>query len=303
MNVIVGPGDDAGVIMLGEDNIIVQTVDIITPLVDDPFTFGAISAVNSLSDIYAMGGKPLSALIILGYDPCEFNLKIIKEILGGAISILKKTGTVLLGGHTVNDPELKFGLSVTGTVKRKDVLKNRGASPGELIVLTKPLGTGIATTAHKAQKLKDEYLKETVSWMLTLNDMASSIALKAGASSATDVTGFGLLGHAMNMVKNSGMDFYLEFSRIPVMNFIKELLESGMIPKGAYDNLNFVRNVIDVSNGIKEDDLLILCDPQTSGGLLFTVREENIDIIKDSGIFFSVIGRTGKGSGVIHIGR
>ncbi|MCX7794019.1 MAG: selenide, water dikinase SelD [Thermodesulfovibrionales bacterium] len=199
-SVIVGPGDDAGVFILEEKWIkngewaFVETVDIITPLVDDPFLFGAISATNSLSDIYAMGGRPLTALAILGYDPCDFDRNTIKEILRGCISQLELAGVSLLGGHTVEDPEVKFGLSVTGIVLKNEILRKEGAMPGDLLCLTKPLGTGLATTALKAQRLSEEWFSEVLSWMLMLNDKARDIALKAKARSCTDITGFGLLG-------------------------------------------------------------------------------------------------------------
>lgn len=306
-SVIVGPGDDAGVFQPDKKTFpngewaFVETVDIITPLVDDPFLFGAISATNSLSDVYAMGGKPLTALAILGYDPCDFDRNIIKEILRGCISQLERAGVSLLGGHTVEDPEVKFGLSVTGVVLKKDILRKDGAMPGDLLCLTKPLGTGLATTAHKAQRLPEEWFKEALSWMLMLNDRARDIALKAKARACTDVTGFGLLGHSLNMISQRPVDYHLFFDRIPKFTFVKDLIQSGFVPKGSYDNLNFCRDKI--ISDLDEEDLLVLSDPQTSGGLLFSVSPENLSLIEGTDVFFSVIGEVREGPGRIVISR
>ncbi len=302
---IVGPGDDAGIFILKEDFLktgnwaLVETVDIITPLVDDPYLFGAISATNSLSDIYAMGGRPLTALAILGYDPCDFDTNTIKEILRGCLSQLELAGVSLLGGHTVEDPEIKFGLSVTGIVSRDEILRKDGGMPGDILCLTKPLGTGLATTALKAQKLPEAAFKEVLSWMLLLNDKARDAAILSRAKACTDITGFGLLGHCMNMISDKPVDYFLSFEKIPKLSFLKDLVKSGLVPKGAYDNLNFCRERIITE--LDEDSLLILTDPQTSGGLLFSIDPENLPVLEKTGIFFSVIGEIKKGSGRIYI--
>lgn len=299
--VIVGPGDDAGVFLLDNGTALVETVDIITPPVDDPFLFGAISATNSLSDIYAMGGTPLTALAILGYDPCDFEKDTIKQILKGCLNQLSLAGVTLMGGHTVSDPEIKFGLSITGIIEKTKILTKNGAIPGDILCLTKPLGTGIAITAIKAQRLPEPHLKEVLAWMLELNDRARDMALKAKARACTDITGFGLLGHCLNMLSGSPskIDFVIYFDKVPIMDFTRDLLESGFVPEGAYNNLNYCRDRIVTS--LKEEHLLILSDPQTSGGLLFATGPENLQEIQDSGLFYSIIGEVREGCGKIYI--
>jgi selenide,water dikinase len=298
--VIVGPGDDAGVCLLG-DTAIVETVDVITPVVNDPFTFGAVSAVNSLSDVYAMGGRPVSALAIAGFASCDYEPIVLKEILGGAVSSLNRAGAVLIGGHCFEDPELKFGLSVTGIVQKDRILRISGAAEGDIIIITKPLGIGILSTALKGGKITDDEMKPAIDSMLTLNDKASELALKAGATACTDVTGFGLLGHAYNMVRDSHVDFVIKNDDIPVLDNVLQMINAGMVPEGAYNNLRFLGGKVGFSSSISEERKLLLSDPQTSGGLLITVKEENIKTFKDSSLFFSVIGRVVKGSGRILI--
>ncbi len=217
----------------------------------------------------------------------------------GAQNILRKAGVVLIGGHTFEDPELKFGLSVTGIVNRDKILRAKGAKDGDLIILTKPIGIGILTTALKGLKINDDDLKEAVQWMLTLNDMSSALAIEANATACTDVTGFGLLGHAVNMVKNSYVDFIIEKETIPILKETMRLIEAGMVPEGAYKNLNFFNHWIDFAPDISEEDRLLLLDPQTSGGLLITIEKENLAVFEKSGIFFSLIGKVMKGSGRI----
>lgn len=296
--VLVGPGDDAGVYLIN-GAAIVATVDIITPLVNDPFTFGAISACNSLSDVYAMGGKPLSCLAIIGYPSCDYEPPLLSEIIKGAQDILRKAKVVLIGGHTFEDPELKFGLSVTGVVNSDKILRVKGAQEGDIIILTKPIGTGILTTALKGSKINDDDLAEAVQWMLTLNDVSSRLAVDANATACTDVTGFGLLGHACNMVKDSSVDFIVQKKTIPILSNTLRLIDNGMVPEGAYKNLQFFKTWIDFAPDISDEERLLLSDPQTSGGLLITLQKENLAVFEKSGIFFSVIGTVAKGSGRI----
>jgi selenide,water dikinase len=298
--VIIGPGDDAGVYALDKDHYIVETVDIITPVVNDPFTFGAISATNSLSDIYAMGGKPLTALAIVGFSPCDYGTTLVKEILRGAMTVLQKSGTALMGGHSFEDTELKFGLAVTGIIQKDKVLRAQGAKPEDIIILTKPVGTGVLSTALKGGKITDKDMEQAVSRMLTLNDTASEAALKAGANSATDVTGFGLLGHAHNMVKGSSVDFELSCRNVPVFDRVRELIAQGIAPEGAYNNLKFLEGSID-SKDISEEEMLVLADPQTSGGLLITLPENSLSVFKETGVEFSVIGKVTQGAGNIKL--
>lgn len=297
-SVLVGPGDDAGIHLI-DGTAIVETVDVITPVVNDPFTFGAISANNSLSDVYAMGGRPVSALAIAGFSSCDYEHVVFKEILRGAVHSLKRAGAILIGGHSFEDAELKFGLSVTGIVNKDKILKVSGAEEGDVIVITKPIGIGILATSLKGGKLTDDDMKTAIDWMLTLNDKASELALKADATACTDITGFGLLGHACNMVKGSDIDFEIKIDSVPVLEHVREMINAGMVPEGAYNNLRFLDGKVEFSSNIAEEDRLLLADPQTSGGLLITMKEENIKVFEESGIFFSVIGRVIKGSGRI----
>lgn len=280
---------------------IVETVDIITPIVNDPYTFGRISAVNSLSDIYAMGGTPLTALAILGYSSCDYEPVVIKEILRGATDTLSDAGVALMGGHSFEDTEIKFGLSVTGIIRPENILRVSGAMHGDRIILTKPLGIGIITTALKAGKVSEEAISEAIGWMLRTNREASEIAIKASATSLTDVTGFGLLGHASNMVRNSKVDFIVDMNKIPLLKGVMEFISSGIIPEGAYNNLRFLEGKVDFDPSINEDMRLLLSDPQTSGGLLMTVPMNKARILEDSEIDYWVIGEVREGNGRIRV--
>ncbi len=294
---LVGPGDDAGVYLLDNGTALVETVDLITPLVNDPFIFGSISTANSLSDVYAMGGRPLTALAILGFSTCDYDSIVIGNILKGAIDVLDKAGVALMGGHSFEDNELKFGLSVTGTIDKERILRVTGAIPGDLLLLTKPIGIGIITTALKGGRIKDNEIEYAVKWMLTLNDRASEAALSAGASAATDITGFGLLGHASNMVKGSEVDFIIEYDEVPVLENAMDFVSGGIVSKGAYNNLKFVQDKVDFNPSLQEEARLLLSDPQTSGGLLVALPERNIEAFKSKGFKFWVIGRVVEGSG------
>ncbi|MFO0752540.1 MAG: selenide, water dikinase SelD [Thermodesulfovibrionales bacterium] len=296
--VLVGPGDDAGVYLLG-GTAVVETVDVITPVVNDPFLFGAISANNSMSDVYAMGGRPVAALAVAGFPSCDYGPAVFREIVKGALHSLQRAGAVLIGGHSFDDPELKFGLSVTGVVNRDRILKVSGAREDEVIVITKPIGIGILTTALKGGRLTDEEMQPAVEWMLTLNDAASSLALRAGATACTDVTGFGLLGHAFTMVRGSEIDFIIEYTAVPVLEKVRGMIDAGMVPGGAHQNLSFLAGKADFSPELREEEKLLLSDPQTSGGLLFTMKEEGLALLRGSSLFFSVIGRVVKGTGKI----
>lgn len=299
--VLVGPGDDAGVYLLDEHTALVETVDIITPLVNDPFTFGAISATNSLSDVYAMGGRPLTALALLGFSPCDYEPLVIKEILRGAMSVMEAAGVSLMGGHSFEDSELKFGLSVTGTVDKDKILRAAGARAGDIILLTKPVGTGVIATALKAGKINEKELEPVVKSMLSLNAHASEAALFAAATAATDVTGFGLLGHAYNMVKNSLTDFVIASNAVPVFDKVRDFISSGIIPEGAYKNLSFLDGKVIFSEAVSEDERLLFSDPQTSGGLLLTLPEQNVERFASKGIRHWIIGRVEKGTGRVRL--
>lgn len=297
---LVGLGDDAGVFMLSKRHLIVETVDVITPVVNDPFTFGSISAVNSLSDIYAMGGSPKTALAILGFPSCDYEPPLIKEILKGAVHLLRKAGVSLIGGHSFENNELKFGLSVTGTIKKDKILRLKGAIPDDVLILTKPIGVGVLSTALKARKIKEEEMLSAINSMLLLNDKASTSSLKAGATSCTDITGFGLLGHAYNMVRDGEVDFLINIKDIPIFDSVRDFIAGGIIPEGAYNNLKFLGGKIDV--GItSEDERLLLCDPQTSGGLLITLPEKALKDFASSGVWFKRIGKVITGKGIIRL--
>ena len=295
-----GPGDDAGVYLIG-DHAIVETVDVITPVVNDPFTFGAISATNSVSDVYAMGGRPLSALAIAGFPSCDYGPPVLKEIIRGAIDVLKRAGAVLIGGHSFEDNEIKFGLSVTGVVDRDKILRVGGAAEGDILLLTKPLGIGILSTALKGGKLSDAEMGPAIDWMLMLNEAASVLAVDAGATACTDVTGFGLLGHALNMVNGTDLDFVIDNEKIPVMERVREMIDAGMVPEGAYHNLRFLAGKAGFPPGFSEEQKLVLSDPQTSGGLLISLRENGLRVFERSSVFFAVIGRVVKGSGTVQV--
>jgi len=259
-----------------KDRLLVETIDVITPIVDDPYTFGAICAANAVSDVYAMGGAPLSALAFLGFSSCDFGPTVIRKLLKGCIDKLAEADTCLIGGHSIEDREFKFGLSVTGIADKKTILKVGGAAPGDILVLTKPLGTGIITSAAKKGKVKGAALNRAVASMLLLNKTASKAAVLSGSRSATDVTGFGLLGHGLNIAKNSKTDLVVLYDSVPVMNGVKKLAGAGMAPGGARRNLDFCsRDVIfppDFSKGAQ----LVLSDPQTSGGMLIALPPKGL---------------------------
>lgn len=270
-------------------------------MVNDPYVFGAIAAANALSDVYAMGGRPLTALAIIGFASCDYEHEVIKEILRGAVSTLNRVTVALMGGHSFEDDNLKFGLSITGVVNPQQILRVGGAQEGDIIALTKPLGIGILATALKGRKITDEAYTPAVEWMTMLNDKAAEAALDAQATAATDVTGFGLLGHAYNMVRDSKTDFLIHTSAVPVLEHVRGLIASGIIPEGAYTNLSYLKDKTDWSGSLSEDDMLLLSDPQTSGGLLITIPEESMDRFSASGVRHWVIGKVIKGTGRLRI--
>ncbi len=280
---------------------IVETVDVITPVVNDPFLFGAIAAINSLSDIYAMGGTPLTALAIVGFPACEIEKDAVRKILEGAVSAMNRASVRLMGGHSFDDPELRFGLSVTGTVKLEEILRKDGARAGDLLLITKPLGTGILTTALKGGRLEDRDLEEAVQWMLTLNSEASRAAVIGGAHAATDITGFGLLGHAYNMARGTSVDFVFRMDDIPFMNRVREMAERGIIPAGAHANLDHLQASGSLVSDLDELDLLILADPQTSGGLLIALPEEGLTVFRENTDYLAIVGEVREGSGMLKV--
>ncbi len=285
-------GDDAGV-YLYEGKLWVQTVDVITPVLNDPYLWGSVATANALSDIYAMGGKPLTALSILGFDPCNMGPDEVREVLRGAAEKLKEAKVVLLGGHTVDDREPKFGLAVFGVCEREPVTME-GAKAGELLILTKPIGTGAVIKGLKEGLLKEKDIEEAVDNMTRLNDRASELMLEVSASACTDVTGFGLLGHLWNLCRKSKVGAVLHFDKVPVYDKAVEMVKRGVYPKGAKENLSFVKKHLETT--LEGWKVLLLSDPVTSGGLLFTVGKEKLKELErkaeELGVRFWVIGET-----------
>ncbi|MBN2565329.1 MAG: selenide, water dikinase SelD [Candidatus Eisenbacteria bacterium] len=309
--VIVGneSADDAAVYRLTDDIAIVQTVDFFTPVVDDPYLFGAVSAANSLSDVYAMGGRPLFALNIVGFPDKRLPESVLQEILRGAADKAAEAGISIVGGHTVEDTEPKFGLAVTGLVHPDHVLTNAGARPGDALVLTKPLGLGIVATAVKNGTAPDGAAEEAASIMAELNRAAAEAMLAAGAHGATDVTGFGLLGHLHEMAKASGVDVRLNASAVPVIEAARSLAAAGAVPGGTLNNLSFVEPHVDFNERVSRTDRLLLADAQTSGGLLIALpassAEGLLDDLRERGITSAaLIGSVaGPGDGRIVVGQ
>ena len=260
--------EDASIFRISDDLALVQTLDFITPLVDDPFIFGQIAAANSLSDVFAMGGEVINALNIVGFDDCHFSNEILREILRGGKDKIKECGGVLVGGHTISTPEIYYGLSVTGRVNPRKFWSNNTAREGDLLILTKPLGTGIIATAIKAKFLKFEEFRDAIESMILLNFYAVGALAGLKIHAATDVTGFGLLGHALEMI-NENVSFKIYPSKIPLLKSVARCLDEGLIPAGSYKNLKFIAPSVD-----SEPDIT-LCDAQTSGGLLLAVAEKD----------------------------
>ncbi len=295
-SVIVGPGDDAAIFEI-QGLRLIQTIDFITPVVNDPFSFGAISACNSLSDVYAMGGKPLSAMAVVGFSSCDYGTEVLKLTLKGALSILERTGVSLVGGHCIDDREMKFGLSVTGILNSQKILTTKGAVEGDLLMITKPVGVGVITTALKGGKIDEDDIGYAKRWMMTLNEEASLRAINGGARACTDVTGFGLLGHAYNMIKDSGLDMVIFNDSVPVMDHVFEFMDMGMVAAGAYNNLSYLQDKVQFRSSLSMEQKLLLTDPQTSGGLLIAMPEVGLKIFQ--GLSHWVIGRFQKGTGRI----
>ena len=263
-------GDDAAVYRINDSQALILTVDFFPPITDDPFEFGEIAAANSLSDVYAMGGRPVVALNIVGF-PASLDKDILGEILRGGYSKANEAGCLIAGGHTVDDPEPKYGLSVVGLVEPGKQVSNAGAKPGDALVLTKPLGTGIITTAAKQGTVEPDVMQGAVKTMATLNRAASEAMMKVGVNSATDITGFGLMGHLKSMVRGSGVTAEIRLAAVPVLPGARELLERGVAPGGTHRNLASVADTVDWGPGLTDNDQLLLCDAQTSGGLLISV--------------------------------
>ena len=272
-NVLIGAdtSDDAAVYKINENTAIVQTVDFFTPIVDDPYHFGAIAAANSLSDIYAMGAKPLFALNIVGFPDNRLPIDVLKKILKGASDKAEEAGIPILGGHTVEDTEPKFGMVVTGIINPDKVLSNAGAKPGDVLILTKPLGTGIISTGIKRGLVDDELRDIIIGIMSELNEKAASALDKFDVNACTDITGFGLMGHLKEMVQASAVEVEIDSKNVPLIPGAADLATAGVVPGGTKNNLDYVSGVVNWADDISETTKLLLCDAQTSGGLLISL--------------------------------
>jgi len=296
-NVVVGSRekDDAGVYKISDDIALVQTLDFITPVCDDPFEFGRIAACNSLSDVYAMGGKPLTAMNIVAFPISKFSLDILSRILEGGLAVMKEAGVQLLGGHSIDDPELKYGLSVTGIVHPEKVLRNNTVKPGDSLVLTKPLGTGIISTAIKAGVADDKTAADFIKSMGTLNKYAAEIMLKYNISACTDVTGFGLAGHVLEMIEGNGFPVIINSKNLPLLDGALENAAMGLIPGGLYRNKSYVGDRCVIEDNVAREISDIVFDPQTSGGLLISLPGKEAELMvnemRQTGIAYaSIIG-------------
>lgn len=273
-DVIVGfdTADDAGVFRLSDDVALVQTVDFFTPVADDPDIYGQVAAINSLNDVYAMGGTPISALSIVCY-PQKGDWDVLCQILAGGQRAMNADGVVVLGGHSVDDPEMKFGYAVTGTVHPDKVVTNAGANPGDVLILTKPIGTGAINTAVKHGKARAEAVEAAIQAMTTSAAQASKVMVRLGANACTDVTGFGLLGHAFEMAKASDVTLKIESASVPLLPDVIELIEAGMLTRGDKNNRVYVGDTVRIGESVGSSMQSALFDPQTAGGLLISLSE------------------------------
>ena len=273
-NLLVGfeNSDDAGVYKINEDLAIVQTVDFFTPIVDDPYEFGQIAATNALSDIYAMGGQPKTALNLVSFPTSTLPMDVLSSILEGSASKVLEAGATVVGGHSIDDNEPKFGLSVTGFVNPNKYFENNGANVGDILILTKPIGVGIITTAVKRKVLKPGQEKEAIRYMTTLNKYASEILADFTPSAVTDVTGFGLIGHSYEMAKASNVSFNINYKDVPILNNTIDLAKKGIIPGGTKNNYNWLVDKVNFSGDLSDYEKYIMCDAVTSGGLLISIN-------------------------------
>jgi selenide,water dikinase len=293
--------DDAAVWRLDEERAIVVTTDFFTPVVDDPYDYGAIAAANSLSDVYAMGGKPFLALNVAAFPP-NLPAEMTAEIVRGGAEKAREAGVVIAGGHTVQDEEPKYGLIAVGFLNIKDLLTKRGARPGDRLVLTKPLGFGVTTTALKREIAEAGDVTEVTTWMKKLNAKAGQLAREFQLISATDITGYSLLGHGLEMANASGVGFRIQFDRLPFVRGARRYAELGAFPGGAFDNLHYFGGRVTFSARLDDPNQMLLFDPQTSGGLLLAVPPARLEALVDRAAEIDqpvwVIGEVVEGSGI-----
>ncbi len=285
--------DDAGVYKLSDDLAIIQTIDFFTPIVDNPYDFGQIAVANALSDVYAMGGKPLTAMNIVCFPTKKLDISVLKDILKGGIDKMMEAGVTLVGGHSIDDAELKYGLSVTGIVHPKSMVTNSGAKVGDRIILTKPLGTGIISTALKAGKASKELVARVTKYMATLNKRASELMQEVGVHACTDITGFGFIGHVCQLAQNSQVGMKVNASSIPIFTEAEGFVKQSLFPGGLNRNKEFYGKLVEFSKQVPDYIQDILFDPQTSGGLLISLPSEEADLLvgrlKKAGILEATI--------------
>jgi selenide,water dikinase len=293
--------DDAAVWRLDEGRAIVVTTDFFTPVVDDPYDYGSIAAANSLSDVYAMGGQPFLALNVAAL-PDDLPTEISAAIIRGGAEKAREAGVVIAGGHTVKDKEPKYGLVAIGFVDPRTMLSKSGLKIGDTLILTKPLGFGVTTTALKQEKADEADVIEVVDWMKRLNKSASQLAVESGLRGATDITGYGLLGHAMEMANASGVALKFEFAKIPFVSGARKYAEKGIFPGGAFDNKKHFEPQVQFSDSMDEPNRMLIFDPQTSGGLFFGVPQDQLDSFmrraQEMGQAVWSVGTVEKGTGI-----
>lgn len=296
--------DDAAVYQLDSQKALVQTVDFFTPIVNDPFLFGQIAAANALSDIYAMGGRPLVALNIVAF-PCKLDFSILREILRGGKEKVEEAGAYVIGGHSVDDDEPKYGLAITGLVNPSEITSLDKAKPGDVLILTKPLGIGILATALKAELVTEKDIEEAILNAVYLNKGAAEAASKVGAKAVTDITGFGFLGHLFEMLEASEVAAEIALRKVPIYEKALEFAEIGIMPVGLHNNRRFLEGKVQFDKGIQEVWADMLYDPETSGGLLISVSEkrlkEVLNLLKGKSPCASVVGRVVEGTPFIKI--
>jgi len=286
--------DDAAVYRISDELAMIQTVDFFPPVVDDPYTFGQVAAANALSDVYAMGGKPVLAMNLLSFPSC-LGMEIAGEILAGGADKVREAGAVIAGGHSIEDKEPKYGLCVTGFARPDEIWRNDRAQEGDLLILTKPLGTGLLATALKAGELSDEALALMTAQMCRLNKYAAEAVHSLPVSACTDVTGFGLLGHALEMARGSGVTAVIRADAVPALPGALNFAEEGFVPGGSYRNHDFLGKELSHSPALPDALLDLLCDPQTSGGLLLSIPEhaapEALERIRRTEPQAAIVGR------------
>jgi selenide, water dikinase len=289
-------GDDAGVFRLRDDLAIVNTVDFFTPVVDDPYTYGQIAAANALSDVYAMGGRPMTALNIVCWPQTGLPGEMLAAILRGGTDKAREAGVMIVGGHSVADEEVKYGMAVTGVIDPRRIIRNVGAHEGDALILSKPLGTGILMTALKRDRLADEYYAAAVRVMTALNAATAAAMLKYEVHAATDITGFGLAGHASKLAEGSAVTLRIEESDLPLLPGAIELAREGMVPGGGKRNRDFYGRFVKISDEVADEMAEIVFDPQTSGGLLIALPERDaikllVDLHQQGNSEAAIVGR------------